>query len=141
MTTERYTKFWPATTSAPADFWPAPVVELESDLVDRCHQYATALGAYLMHVGQRKAKGSGTTVGFPDLVLVCGGHVVLIELKRLKVKGEDGGRLTVGQNAVIAKCAGQGVKVHVVDRIEDFVALVNEARRASPRRDRIEGNK
>ncbi len=113
-------------------FWPAPVIARESDVLDDCREYAKAMGAYLMEVGQRKARGSGTTRGFPDLVLVCAGHVVLIELKRLKVKGESGGRLSIWQEAVIARCAEQGVKVHVVDRIEDFVALVNACRRERP---------
>ena len=116
----------------PNAFWPAPVVELESDLVDRCRQYAERMGVYLMEVGQWNAKRSGTTRGFPDLVLVCAGHVVPIEVKRLKMKGEQGGRLSIWQQAVITRCAEQGVKVYVVDRVEDFVRLVNECRRHRP---------
>lgn len=116
----------------PEPIFPPPILERESDLVADCAAVAERMGAYLMHVGQRKAKGSGTTVGYPDLPLVCSGHVVLIEVKRLKVEGEPGGRLSVGQEAVITQCASQGVKVHVVDTLPDFIAIVNGCRRCAP---------
>jgi len=113
-----------------SDFWATPPKpELEADLVNRCRETAKAMGVYLMEVGQYNAKRSGTTRGFPDLVLVCAGHVVLIELKRLKVKGVPGGILSLHQEAVITKCADQGVTVHVVDRLEQFVGIVNWCRR------------
>lgn len=75
-----------------SDLWPPPVIALESDLADQCREAATAMGAYLMEVGQYNAKRSGTTRGFPDLVLVCAGHIVLIELKRHKDCGVKGAR-------------------------------------------------
>lgn len=97
---------------------------LEKDLVHECELAAKAMGAFLAKVGQRRAKGSGTTKGFPDLVLLCAGHVVLIEVKRPEL-----GCLSLGQTVFIERAAEQGVKVHVVDTLDDFVRLVNGCRR------------
>lgn len=97
--------------------------DLEKDLVSDCHASAERMGAYLTHVGQRKAKGAGTTVGFPDLVLICNGQVVLIELKK------PGGYVSLGQQEFIRRAHEQRVKVYVVDRIEDFEALINQCRK------------
>lgn len=102
---------------------------LEKDLVHECELAAKAMGAFLAKVGQRRAKGSGTTIGFPDLVLLCNGHVELIELKRTKAPDTPGGCLNVGQIAFIERAAEQGVTVHVVDTLDDFVRLVNGCRR------------
>jgi Holliday junction resolvase len=104
-------------------------VALERDLVDDCREAAKAMGAFLAEVGQRRAKGSGTTKGYPDLTLLCAGHVLLIELKRAKTRDHQAGRLTVGQVAFIERAAEQGVPVYVLDTLEDFVALVNACRR------------
>jgi hypothetical protein len=106
-----------------------PPCALERDLVEECRLAARAMGAFLAEVGQRRAKGSGTTLGFPDLVLLCAGEVRLIELKRTKLPGQPGGRLNVGQVAFIERAAEQRVKVHVVDTLEDFVEIVNSCRR------------
>ena len=106
--------------------------DLERDLVAECQRIAAAMNAYVMVVGQRRAKGSGTTTGYPDMTLVCSGQVRLIELKRPKL-----GCLSLGQIAVIEKCAEQGVTVHVVDSAEDFIGIVNECRRAPTFRVRV----
>ena len=52
----------------------------EASLVNECKAVVEALGAFLAVVGQQKAKGSGTTRGLPDLVLMCAGEVRLIEV-------------------------------------------------------------
>ena len=104
-------------------------MSLERDLVDDCRDAATHMGAFLAEVGQRRAKGSGTTLGFPDLVLICAGCVKLIELKRTQDAENPRGRLNLGQQAFMERAAEQGVTVHVVDRIEQFVELVNACRR------------
>ena len=65
---------------------------LERELVSECRAIAHAMNACLMEVGQRRAKGSGTTVGFPDLVLVCAGRrSQLIEVKRPQTAGASAG--------------------------------------------------
>jgi hypothetical protein len=103
----------------------------EAALVDKCRVAAEAMGAFLAVVGQRNARKSGSTLGFPDVVLVCAGQVRLIEMKRPKQTGDSGGCLNVGQAAFIERAAEQGVKVHVVDTLSDFVELVNGCRRRS----------
>lgn len=107
---------------------------LERDLVQSCRDAATAMGAFLAEVGQRRAKGSGTTAGFPDLVLLCAGEVVLIECKRTKDADNPAGRLNLGQQVFIERAAEQGVEVRVVDSLEDFVECVNWCRRGKGRR-------
>jgi hypothetical protein len=97
---------------------------LERDLVQELRMAAKALGVFLAEVGQRKAKGSGTTIGMPDLVLIANGHTELIEVKRPKL-----GCLSLGQRAFIERASEQGVKVHVVDNLQDFVEVVNGCRR------------
>jgi len=99
-------------------------VSLERDLVAECQTVAVAMNAFLAVVGQRNARKSGSTLGFPDLVLICGGRTVLIEMKQPKT-----GRLSVGQQAFIQRAAEQGVRVFVVDCVEDFVQVVNSCRR------------
>lgn len=102
---------------------------LERDLVQSCRKSAEAMNAFLAVVGQRNARKSGSTLGFPDLVLMCAGQIVLIELKRTKTAENPRGVLNLGQHAFIAAALEQGVTVHVVERIEEFEALVNDTRR------------
>ena len=102
---------------------------LEKDLVQECRQVAEAMGAFLALIGQRKAKGSGTTRGVPDMLLMCAGEVRLIELKRPATPDNPKGFLSLGQLAFLARAAEQGVEVHVVDNVDDFVRLVNSCRR------------
>ena len=100
------------------------MTDLERDLVQQCRESAKAMSAFLAEVGQYRAKGSGTTIGFPDLVLICAGHVVLIETKRAQ-----GGVLAIGQHEFIRRAGEQHVDVHVVTTAQEFEALVNRCRR------------
>ena len=103
---------------------------LEKDLVEQCRQSAEAMGAFLALIGQRKAKGSGTTRGVPDMLLMCNGQVRLIETKRPKTDEHPHGYLSLAQSAFIAAALEHGVTIHVVDDVRDFEALVNDCRSA-----------
>jgi len=109
------------------------VVDLERDLVDECRVMARAMNAVLLEVGQKNAKRSGTTVGYPDLTLVCAGHVVLMELKRPKTAEHPQGYVSLGQQAVIDRCREQGVNVPVLYCAEQFIEIVNACRRGRPK--------
>ena len=100
----------------------------EAVLVQQCKAVAEACGALLALVGQQKAKGSGTTRGFPDGTLICAGEIRLIEFKRPKTADHPRGYLSLAQSAFIAAALEQGVHVYVVDRVEDFAAIVNGCR-------------
>lgn len=104
-------------------------MSLEKDLVQDCKDAAERMGAMLAVVGQRRAKGSGTTVGYPDLTLICSGEVVLIEVKRTKDAENGAGTLNMGQIAFIEKAAEQDVGVRVVASLQDFIDCVNWCRR------------
>ena len=115
---------------------------LEKELVRECQEVAKALNAFLAVVGQRKAKGSGSTPGFPDLVLLCNGEVVLIEVKRPATADHPKGYLSLGQSAFLAGADEQGVTVHVVDTVEQFTSLINWCRRprgVAPRSGSLKG--
>lgn len=101
---------------------------LEKDLVQECQIVAEAMGAFLAHVGQRRAKGSGTSRGFPDLVLLCNGEVRLIELKRPATPENPKGFLSLAQSCFIARAHEMGVEVEVVDNVADFCRIVNACR-------------
>jgi hypothetical protein len=101
---------------------------LEKDLVEECKQVADAMGAFLALIGQRKAKGSGTTRGVPDMLLMCAGEVRLIELKRPATPENPKGFLSLAQTCFIARAAEMGVTVHVVDNLPGFVSVLNSCR-------------
>ena len=101
---------------------------LERDLVGEIRVFAKAMDVQLVEMGQRRAKGSGSTIGLPDLAVNCAGKTVWVETKRAK-----GGVLSLGQEAFIARAAEMGVHVYVVDDVETFVAIVNSMRRAARR--------
>jgi len=103
---------------------------LEAALVQECKAVAEAMGCFLACIGQQKAKGSGTTRGIPDLVLLCAGHTELIEVKRPKTDEHPRGYLSLGQSAFIARAAEMGVTVHVIDNVDDFVRILNSCRRS-----------
>ena len=107
-------------------------VALERDLVDDLRKAAKAMGVLLAEIGQRKAKGSGSTIGIPDCILIANGHVELIEVKRSKADDHRAGELTVGQIAFTQRAAEQGVKVHAVWTLQEFVEIVNGCRRRKP---------
>ena len=102
---------------------------LERDLVAELRVVAKAMNCMLVEMQQKRAKGSGSTIGLPDLAVLCNGKTVWIETKRAHVKGEGHGCLTVGQVAFIERAAEQGVRVFVVDCVQDFVSVVNGCRR------------
>ena len=102
---------------------------LERDLVADCRRSAEAMNAFLAVVQQHVAKKSGTTRGFPDLVLICAGKVVLIEVKRPKTAEHPRGVLSLGQSAFIARALEMGVQVEVIETVREFEALVNGCRR------------
>jgi hypothetical protein len=53
----------------------------EHDVVDVCRKLAKQYGIVLEEVGQRNAKKSGTSIGFPDLTLAVAGWWVPLEGK------------------------------------------------------------
>lgn len=105
---------------------------VEKDLVAQCQASAKAMNAFLAVVGQRRAKGSGTTTGFPDLVLLCAGKTLLIECKRPKTLDHPAGYLTMGQHAFVLRAQEQDVYVHVIETVSEFEELVNSCRRRVP---------
>ena len=85
---------------------------IERDVIQECRLVAKAAGVVLEEIGQRKAKGSGTTIGIEDLILTCAGWYVPIEgkfradvseaqylLAKWKLEqGVDTARITSGQD-------------------------------------------
>jgi hypothetical protein len=98
---------------------------LERDLVDDIRRVSEAMGVFLVEIGQRRAKGSGTTIGCPDLAVLVSGRTIWVETKR-----HTGGRLSLGQQVFAERANAQGVAVFVVDTLDDYVRIVNTARRA-----------
>ena len=64
-----------------ADFRHLTDPDNEHDVIQECRQVAKAAGVVLEEIGQRRAKGSGTTIGFPDLCLSVAGWYVPLEGK------------------------------------------------------------
>lgn len=95
----------------------------EKELVTACHKLAQKMNVYLEVAGQRMARGSGTTVGFPDAFAYVSGKCLPIEFKTKE------GRLSPGQALAQNKRADQNVRTWIVRSTKDFIALVNEARR------------
>jgi hypothetical protein len=95
----------------------------EAALVQSCREVAERFNAFLAVVGQRNARKSGSTLGFPDAVLFCSGEVRFVEFKDHKT-----GRLNLGQTCFIARALEQGIEIHVVDNVSDFVSIVNSCR-------------
>lgn len=103
----------------------------ERDLVRECQIMAAALNVYVEVVGQRKAKGSGTTVGVADMLVYCAGQVLPVELKRAKHHdGTPAGTLSIGQIVAMERRQEAGVRTAVVTTVEEFVAVVNGMRKA-----------
>ena len=99
------------------------MTDLERDLVNSIRTAAKAMNVMLVEMGQRRAKGSGSTIGLPDLAVICNGLTEWIECKRA-----EGGVLSIGQVEFIRRAAERGVTVHVVDSLTDFVDVVNGMR-------------
>jgi hypothetical protein len=64
-----------------AEFRRLNAIEDEHGVIQVCREVAHRAGVVLEEVGQRKAKGSGTTIGIEDLILTCAGWYVPIEGK------------------------------------------------------------
>ena len=90
------------------------------------------MNVFLAEVGQY-GRQKGTTSGFPDLVAMVAGKVILIETKRAHVKGEGRGVLSIGQVEFRRRAAEQHVYVYVIDCAEEFVSIVSSARRGRGR--------
>ena len=69
---------------------------------------------------QRKKKEMGLLRGFPDLVLVCNGHTLFLEVKAPK------GRLSADQRAVHEALRHNGADVRVLRSIHEAEDLANE---------------
>ena len=92
---------------------------LESDVIAGCKKLVRDFGGYLEVIGQRKAKGSGTTVGFPDAVYYRRGKAYLIEFKR-----PHGGVLRRDQELAIECRKAEGVPTYVVSNEQEFADLM-----------------
>jgi hypothetical protein len=92
--------------------------DLESTLVENCRQMVRDYGGYLEVVGQRKAKGSGTTLGFPDAVLYRRGNTYLVEFKSRT------GRLNRAQELAIHCRWQERVPTYVVSSEQEFADLM-----------------
>ena len=98
----------------------------EKELVAACRDvlnYSDPPLGYLEVIGQRRARGSGTSVGAPDAILYCAGQVAVIEFKR------PDGRLSSVQETARRIRAEYGVETHVIRDLTAFVELVNTMRR------------
>ena len=88
------------------------IADDEGDVVNTCREVAKRAGVVLELVGQRKVKGSGSTIGFPDMALSVAGWWVPLEAKHEKPvsqgqyllaqwkreHGVDTARITSGQD-------------------------------------------
>lgn len=102
---------------------------LERDLVAACLAVANAMGVYVEPIGQRKAKGSGTAIGAPDLLVYAGGTCLPCELKRAKhPDGTPAGKLSLGQIVSMERRQEHGVETAVVTSVDEFVRVVNKLR-------------
>lgn len=70
-----------------------------------------------------RPQGTATTAGFPDLVVMCNGHVELWELKSRR------GRRSRAQVAFGEAALRCGVTVHIIRSFEDASERIEEMRR------------
>jgi hypothetical protein len=98
----------------------------EKELVAACRDllnYCDPPLGYLEVIGQRRARGSGTSLGAPDAILYCAGQVAVIEFKR------PDGRLRPAQETARRVRAEHGVETHIIRDLTEFTALLNRMRR------------
>jgi hypothetical protein len=94
--------------------------ELESTLVENCRQFLRDYcgSAYMEVIGQRRAKGSGTTLGAPDAVVYRKGQVLIVEFKSRT------GRLSRAQELAIHCRWQERVPTYVVSSEQEFADLM-----------------
>ena len=93
---------------------------LESEVVAKCQRFLHDYHLGYMEVaGQRNAKGSGSTLGFPDAIVYSRDRVFVVEFKR-----PNGGRLSNDQVLAIECRAREGIKTWVVTNEQEFVDML-----------------
>lgn len=105
----------------------APPPQLEKDLVLAVKRAAAAMNVYCEWSGQRNARGAGNTTGLPDCFVYVAGRCIPLELKTAT------GRLSAAQLDCLIRRERCGVTTHVVRCLDDFVAVVNAARKNGTR--------
>ena len=103
--------------------------QYEADLVSDILKLAARCGVYVEAVGQRKAKGSGTTRGAPDLLVYVGGFVHPVEVKRPKSDGTRAGRFSHDQLVAAEQREAQGVVTSAPRTLQHLANLVGWSRR------------
>lgn len=110
--------------TAPRNLKPASAVpEFERDIVAECLGIAKTMGAYVEVIGQRKARGSGTTEGVTDTLVFCAGNVIAAEFKRAD------GTVNMRQHIAAERRFARGVKTPVIRSADEFVRLLNWCKR------------
>lgn len=93
---------------------------LEADVIKNCKQWLNDYHLGYMEVaGQRKAKGSGSTLGFPDAVVYSRGRVFIVEFKR-----PNGGVLSADQRIAITAREAEGIETWVICNEQEFVRMI-----------------
>lgn len=105
----------------------------ESALVLDCKRAAEAMNVYVERIGQRRADKAGQERGAPDMLVYVAGRCIPMEFKRAKDRETHTpcGKLSLDQVVAIERRAEQGVLTHVVTTLDEFVAVVNAARRGN----------
>lgn len=95
---------------------------LEAEVVNNCRKWLNDFHMGYMEVaGQRKAKHSGSSVGFPDAVVYSKGRVFIVEFKR-----PNGGRLDNGQVLAIQCREAEGIQTWVISNEQEFVDMLTK---------------
>ena len=95
---------------------------LEAEVVNNCKTWLNDFHmGYMEVIGQRRAKGAGTTVGAPDAIVYSRGRVFIVEFKR-----PNGGRLDNGQELAIACRLAEGVETYVISNEQEFVNMLTK---------------
>lgn len=93
---------------------------LEAEVISNCRRWLNDFKMGYMEVaGQRRAKGSGSTLGFPDAVVYSKGRVYVVEFKR-----PHGGVLSEDQRIAIEARKREGVETWVISNEQEFVDMI-----------------
>lgn len=95
------------------------VTESEAALVSACQRFVNDYcpAVFLEVIGQRKAKGSGTSKGATDLLLHVRGRTLVIEAK------SESGRLNTAQVIARAEREKAGVTTYVIRDVQEFADI------------------